>query len=427
MTRTRFKLVGGLIAGLCLIAAAPSQAATYPAGKSTFEGGTQGWTVGDTFCFPGKGGGLICNARGEHSPLIGNPGGSIAARVEVTANYGAGFFGVVIWNSPTFSPPQTPKTANLTYDRLIDPGGILNIEGAALIRFRLFDVASNNFTTLSEERLIGPFDSTKWVNHNSGFDPALLQPGHTYQLRLETAITSSRVAVGVIGSSFVRYDNVGLVVQDPACCGVSNSPQVQIVRGPVSNTFISNTLKGLKWFAEFGNGPGGSLVPTKRCTIIGTPGNDRITGSPGNDVICGRGGNDRINGRGGRDIIDGGNGNDKLKGGSGNDVILGLRGRDTEAGGSGNDKLGGGAKKDKLAGGSGKDNLNGGSAADRLRGQSGNDRLKGGKGKDRLFGGKGKDRLLSRDGNRERINGGPGRDKALVDRKDAVIAVEVIL
>jgi acid phosphatase type 7 len=88
-------------------------------------------------------------------------------------------------------------------------------------------------------------------------------------------------------------------------------------------------------------------------TIVGTPGPDVLTGTPGDDVILGRGGNDRI------------------RGGRGNDTIEGGRGRDV---------------------------------------------LYGDAGADRLVGGPGRDILFARDGVRDRVYGGLGRDRARVDR-----------
>ena len=99
------------------------------------------------------------------------------------------------------------------------------------------------------------------------------------------------------------------------------------------------------------------------CTIVGTPGPDRLAGTPGRDVICGLGGND---------AIDGGPGNDVIRGGPGNDTIV------------------------------------------------------GGPGSDTLQGGKGDDVFIAWDGQRDLIDGGPGHDRAWVDKTlDHVSSVEV--
>ena len=92
------------------------------------------------------------------------------------------------------------------------------------------------------------------------------------------------------------------------------------------------------------------------CTIIGTRRGEVLTGTRRDDVICALGGRDRVNG---------------LKG---------------------NDKLRGGAKEDRLT-----------------------DKA----GFDRLFGQGGRDTLITRDGERgDRLNGGPGRDRAIKDSLD---------
>lgn len=42
---------------------------------------------------------------------------------------------------------------------------------------------------------------------------------------------------------------------------------------------------------------------SKRCTIVGTPGDDVLVGTRSRDVICGGGGNDVIRGKGGHDVL----------------------------------------------------------------------------------------------------------------------------
>jgi hypothetical protein len=117
------------------------------------------------------------------------------------------------------------------------------------------------------------------------------------------------------------------------------------------------------------------------CTVFGTPANDLIGGTNGDDVICGFGGKDEIRGYGGNDVVHGDGGNDLVIGGTGNDRLLG------------------------------------GAGGDRLRGDSGNDVLSGGGGGDVHSGGDGRDTLYARDRRRDRVSGGPGRDRAKVDRR----------
>jgi Ca2+-binding RTX toxin-like protein len=56
-----------------------------------------------------------------------------------------------------------------------------------------------------------------------------------------------------------------------------------------------------------------------------------------------------------------------------------------------------------------------------LDGGRGSDKLSGGPGKDVLKGGSGRDRIGARDGVRDRISCGPGRDVARVDAFDKVL------
>jgi len=55
-----------------------------------------------------------------------------------------------------------------------------------------------------------------------------------------------------------------------------------------------------------------------------------------------------------------------------------------------------------------------------LDGGPGNDRITGGYDADRLHGGPGRDAIVAVDGRRDRVDCGPGRDTALVDRIDRV-------
>jgi hypothetical protein len=123
----------------------------------------------------------------------------------------------------------------------------------------------------------------------------------------------------------------------------------------------------------------GGRPPT--CTIAGTPRRDVLIGTPARDVICAHGGNDVVYGRGASDVVDGGPGRDRLLGGAGADRLFGGRGADRIAGGTGADVLVGGSGQDVLAGGAGRD------------------------------------ALRSRDGARDRVSGGSGRDRGRVDRR----------
>jgi hypothetical protein len=107
----------------------------------------------------------------------------------------------------------------------------------------------------------------------------------------------------------------------------------------------------------------------------------------------------------------------------------------TVRGSSANDTLRGTAKADRLVGGrghdlilarAGSDRLEGGPGNDRLYGEQGDDALNGGPGADRLFGGGGSDVHLVRDGKRDVVDCGLGKDRAIADPLDSLARCEVV-
>ena len=109
------------------------------------------------------------------------------------------------------------------------------------------------------------------------------------------------------------------------------------------------------------------------------------------------------------------------RGDSGRDAISGTTRTDTLRGLGGNDRLLGRGGRDRLFGGSGRDSLYGGNDRDVLRGGPDADRLVGGRGDDLLRGGIGNDRIRARDGRSDRVDCGPGRDRATLDADDEIL------
>ena len=118
----------------------------------------------------------------------------------------------------------------------------------------------------------------------------------------------------------------------------------------------------------------------------------------------------------------GGAGGNPGSGPNGGGSRCGLR----RVGTGGPDRLVGTGSRDLLLGFGGRDTLLGRRGADCLRGGSGADRLVGGGGGDQLSGGPGSDRLLARDGRRDVIRCGAGRDSARVDGDDSVRGCESV-
>ncbi len=170
--------------------------------------------------------------------------------------------------------------------------------------------------------------------------------------------------------------------------------------------------------------------------VIGYGGEDWLYGGPGPDRLRGGNGTDRLFGGAGRDRLDGGPGDDALAGEDDRDVLTGGAGSDVLLGGAGADRLSGGTGADRLLGGLGNDLLRGDVGADRLNGGLGNDRLVGGRGPDVLVGGPGRnrysagpgaDRIDSRNGVRETVNCGAGRDRVEADPGDRLRNCEIRL
>lgn len=474
-TGRRLALAGALAVGLSAGAVASAAASTYPtAAGSTFATGADGWSSAGTSCNVDAVG-SACTQTNLFDPGQGNPPGSIVSRTDVIVNALGVFIGQGAWRSPSFIAQQADRGGVLQYDRKLTISGTLSLSPSSSVATYLVDDSTGHAAPVGTETLTDA--DAQFGTHSVNLAPGSLAGGQRYHLELRATTSTSVAQLGVSGRIDVVYDNVKLVVDDapPGGSGSPGGPGSPgtgspggtgatggtVLHPPLSSSAIDALLSRLSIDVEVGRNPGGSYLPLKDCTIVGTAGNDVIKGTSGNDVICGLGGNDRIDGGRGRDVIDGGNGNDRLRGSGNRDFLVGLRGNDRLAGGSsadrlgggrgsdrvsgggGNDRLAGGSGRDRLSGGSGKDRLSGGrgndrlaggSGSDRMTGGSGNDRLNGGSGRDRISGGGGRDRIAARDRARDRVSGGRGRDRATVDlrrhvgrgRADRVRGVERI-
>ncbi|CAN5512513.1 hypothetical protein BH20ACT15_BH20ACT15_03610 [soil metagenome] len=130
-------------------------------------------------------------------------------------------------------------------------------------------------------------------------------------------------------------------------------------------------------------GQGGDALSPGRCANLqrGSRGKDFLRGTAAGDRILGLRGSDRIKGRAGADCLRGNRGNDLIKGGPGRDLLSGSAGRD---------------------------------------------RLIGGAGRDFIKGGLNRDVVKVRDGARDVVNCGPGRDVVVADHRDKVHGCEVV-
>jgi Ca2+-binding RTX toxin-like protein len=107
-------------------------------------------------------------------------------------------------------------------------------------------------------------------------------------------------------------------------------------------------------------------------------------------------------------LIEGGGGNDRISSQTGYTTVAGRR-----------VMLGQGGRDTLIATPDGS-TLHGGNGDDVMAGRRGRDNLTGGRGADVIKGGKGRDLLRAIDGSRDRVNCGPGIDRAKVDGIDRV-------
>ena len=155
-------------------------------------------------------------------------------------------------------------------------------------------------------------------------------------------------------------------------------------------------------------------------TIVGTPGNDRLTGTNGRDVIAGLQGNDTIRGLSGDDIICGGLGDDTLIGGQGFDILYGAQGDDVLIAADGESTaLQTDTAGSRMYGGADDDRIIGSTRWDRMQGGPGHDIMYGFQGRDWMRGGPGNDQVIGH-GGIDDLHGGNGTDRIIVTTGDAV-------
>lgn len=165
--------------------------------------------------------------------------------------------------------------------------------------------------------------------------------------------------------------------------------------------------------------------------LSGTPGDDVLAGGPVGESIYGLEGNDTVNGGGGDDELDGGPGADRLAGGDGNDVVSygGTAPVNITLDGVANDGAAGEGDDvaddvEDLFGTEAGDRIVGNGSANTIDGAGGNDTIDGAGGADTLIGGDGDDTISAQDGTIDRIDCGPGNDKATLDPEDVAVGCE---
>jgi Ca2+-binding RTX toxin-like protein len=258
--------------------------------------------------------------------------------------------------------------------------------------------------------------NASFVEHGGGTNRTLVFLASDF----ETNTVSISLASGV----FTVTDSTAVLTAGGGCAQVDDHTAT-CVQAPDPINIISSvyadlddmndsatTDNGLETEIHGGNGDDVlSYAGTGSGFLFGDDGDDTLTADSGDD-----------------DGLDGGPGDDRFTDGAAKGRLLGGDGQDILRGGGARDCLLGGAGVDALNGDAGSDLLHGGTGNDVLRGSDGNDVLKGAGGFDSMFGGSGKDGFASRDDHADKLSGGPGLDRAFLDRTlDTRVGIETLL
>jgi len=267
-----------------------------------------------------------------------------------------------------------------------------------------------------------------WVSHSTRFDGQLLASGTA---RFDAPLVSAISVNGGLGDDTIRItfpatlNRFAVTVDggsgDDVLEGVQTN--VTMIGGPGNDRMSgrSGTIT-----LDYRSSPSGIDVSLLENTtakdgfgstdaifgitnVFGSAHDDALQGNRGFNTLLGFAGRDVLNGEDGDDAIDGGDGNDVIVGGRGNDFLNGQAGDDAINGGEGNDQLRGELGNDLLEGDDGDDAISAG---------EGNDRLLGGVGADSMFGDSGNDILTPGPGN-DLVDGGAGTGDE-VDYADAI-------
>jgi Ca2+-binding RTX toxin-like protein len=353
-----------------------------PAGGSNFDKGDDGWQATTARCSFLGGGELLCDASGERVEQGGNPNGALRARSTVTANAGGLFSSQHVFRSATFTLSD-PFDGAFAYDRRLDAGQLVALGVRADVTVVLVNEATGGETVVLTDPLSAERDGD-YANRLAGVPAGILQADVPYHLEIRVEMGNTDTPEEVLGSADVFFDNIRFVTSARGSGGGSGSGG-----GNGSGSGGGGGGDVLPAPGSGGLAPGGSVTKLSKCTVLGTPGDDRIKGTPRHDIICALGGDDVVRGLKGHDVVDGANGDDQIKGGKKGDVLFGVAGTDSLIGSVGSDKLFGGEDRDVLRAGADNDNIS------------------------------------ARDGERDIVDGGSGkRNRARTDAKDVVESVQ---
>jgi hypothetical protein len=264
------KTLGATVASalLCALPMTSAHADSYaPAGvNQDFSGSQGGWTSTtgtDGLCVPV----LLCPVATNSWAAGGADGnGYIQSSFSTFLTTGAGN-ATSTWESPSFAytglAGKTPGIVRLDLNMLTDvtPLLVASVMNSAAYRVDIVDQAT---ATAVEATPTTPITSDHgWVSvRSSSVNPALLQLGHNYTIRITTTLSS---AAAVVADGAVGYDNVRITTAAADGAGNGNGgsgiTDIKHLRKLVKHYILPTTVK-LK---------GNVLVAHLRCPAIAAP------------------------------------------------------------------------------------------------------------------------------------------------------------
>lgn len=190
---------GMAIVLLMLTGAHQAQAASYPAGPSTFTGGAEGWKITHGGCEII----LVCSSGAKYDATAGNPAGSVAEESQTLINAIGLIKTEMTAESPEFKAVDS-GAGSLSLDRQFVAGGLIELTSSSTYTAALVDRTAGTEQKAVTETITAasPF-ITKQGSVN-------LIAGHSYAIRIEGSTSATIAKVGLGGAATTRFDNVGV-------------------------------------------------------------------------------------------------------------------------------------------------------------------------------------------------------------------------
>jgi hypothetical protein len=200
MRRVRISAAALFVGAAILLGTGKANAASYPAGGSTFTGSAEGWKTTNATCsIPVP---LACSASGEYDGAAGDPPGSLAAKGTVVLNAVGLFKADIAFESPSFTAGEG-GLGSLNLQRAFTPSGGLEVTAQLAYSATLVDSTNGQQQKAISETTSGASAFTS----KSG--AVTLVAGHSYVVVIESEINATLAALST-GSAVAGFDNVSM-------------------------------------------------------------------------------------------------------------------------------------------------------------------------------------------------------------------------